>query len=41
MRILRRRQRAVVEPRLVFQQCPACDYDFVAGTGSRSCGPRS
>jgi hypothetical protein len=38
MAIVRRRQRAAVEPRVVFQQCPGCAYDFVAGTGTRACG---
>ena len=37
MRIMRRRQRAAERPRVVFQQCPGCAYDFVAGTGTRSC----
>jgi hypothetical protein len=35
---MRRRQRAAEKPRVVFQQCSGCDYDFVAGTGTRSCG---
>ena len=37
MRIIGRRQRAAERPRVVFQQCPGCAYDFVAGTGTRSC----
>ena len=38
MGVVRRRQQAAEHPRVVFQQCPGCDYDFVAGTGTRSCG---
>ena len=33
MGIVGRRRRAAEAPRVVFQQCPGCDYDFVAGTG--------
>jgi hypothetical protein len=36
MRIIGRRKRAAERPRVVFQQCPGCAYDFVAGTGTRS-----
>ena len=37
MGILRKRQ-APEAPRLVYRRCPGCDYDFVAGTGQKSCG---
>src|SRR6266536_785418 len=26
------------EPQIAFRQCPGCEYDFVEGTGARSCG---
>jgi hypothetical protein len=37
MGILRQRP-APEAPRLVYRRCPGCDYDFVTGTGQKSCG---
>jgi hypothetical protein len=36
MGIFRKRQ-APQAPRPTFQPCPGCGYDFVTGTGTRSC----
>ena len=33
-----RRQEASKQPRFAYRQCPGCDYDFVTGEGTKSCG---
>jgi hypothetical protein len=33
-----RRQQASKQPRVAYRQCPGCDYDFVTGEGTKSCG---